>query len=60
MTLIPAFESLRIQTIACGVTGDTWHFNALGNIKGSDGTTYSEDALGNVRNSNPKTGERVT
>lgn len=49
LALIPAFESLRLQTIACGVTGATWHCNPLGNIKSSDSTTYSEVALGNVR-----------
>ncbi|WP_234888597.1 hypothetical protein [Aeromonas caviae] len=34
--------------------------DALGNLKGSDGTTYREDALGNLRGSNSKTGARVT
>ncbi len=34
--------------------------DALGNLKGSDGTTYRQDALGNILGSNAKTGERVT
>ncbi|WP_429138593.1 hypothetical protein [Aeromonas allosaccharophila] len=41
-------------------TGITWRKDALGNLKGSDGTTYRKDSLGNVRDSNPQTGERVT
>lgn len=41
-------------------TGITWRKDALGNLKGSDGTTYREDALGNLRGNNYMTGERVT
>lgn len=38
----------------------TWRNDALGNLKGCDGTTYREEAMGNLRSTNSKTGARVT
>ncbi len=41
-------------------SGITWRKDALGNLKGSEGTTYRKDALGNVRSANSKSGAKVT
>ena len=40
--------------------GVTWRKDALGNLKGSDGTLYRKDSLGNMRGSNSKSGKQVT
>lgn len=43
-----------IGNIKDSCTGTTWRYDALGNLKGSDGTTYSKDALGAASTRKPE------